>query len=301
VPTSSGLALRIVNGAMAGALFPIPDGSTIIGRSVECAIVVPDPSLSRRHFELLLQNGTCRVIDLDSRNGVLVNGAAVLRKRVRPGDEIHAGDLVFKIEADRASPRALYTDTEPTLDASAPPPPEGTLLAKLQESVQRTPAAKLYALVDGAQAFELAFAGRLMGHDIYSLFSGSLARVTAPVGPILVALGDPSAYLQKWIEAIGRNAGVLFESAADLDTLYAHLRDIFVVTDEEQNEYFFRFYDPRVLRVFLPTCREDELSEFFGPVACWIVEGDGEPKYSVYSVEGQALARRELVASAAPV
>jgi len=284
---------------MAGALFPIPAGSTIVGRSADCAIVVADPSLSRRHFELLLQLDTCRVIDLDSRNGVVVNGAAILRKRVRPGDEIHAGDIVFRIEATVVPPLPLYPDTAPTLEASAPPPPDGSLLAALRANVQRDPAARLYALVDGAQAFELAFGGRLMGHDVYSLFSGGLVHATAQVGPILVALGDPSGFLQKWIAAMGRNAGVLFESAADLDTLYAHLRGIFVVTDEERTEYFFRFYDPRVLRVFLPTCREDELREFFGPVHSWIVESDGEPKYSVYSIEGAGLRHRELTAGAA--
>ena len=43
---------------------------------------------------------------------------------------------------------------------------------------------------------------------------------------------------------------------------------------------YFRFYDPRVLRVYLPTCSSSELKGVFGPVGRFVVEGP----------EGQALA-----------
>ena len=33
-------------------------------------------------------------------------------------------------------------------------------------------------------------------------------------------------------------------------------------------------HDPRVLRVFLPTCTPDELSDFFGPIGSFLVESD---------------------------
>ena len=87
-----------------------------------------------------------------------------------------------------------------------------------------------------------------------------------------------SPFLHAWSAALGRNGGVLLQSAATLDDLSAHLRKIFVVRDEQEQEYFFRYYDPRVLRVYLPTCTGAELDEFFGPVQRWLVEasaGDG--------------------------
>ena len=51
-----------------------------------------------------------------------------------------------------------------------------------------------------------------------------------------------------------------------------HLRKIFIVEDDEGQEYFFRYYDPRVLRTFLPTCSKCQLDEFFGPIEVAICE-----------------------------
>jgi len=36
----------------------------------------------------------------------------------------------------------------------------------------------------------------------------------------------------------------------------------------------FRYYDPRVLRAYLPTCSPAELNTFFGPVTAFITEGE---------------------------
>ena len=72
------------------------------------------------------------------------------------------------------------------LSAEAPPPAAGTLLAALAAAVRDDQARKLYALIDGAQAFDLAFTARLMGHELYTVFSGDLAQVAAHVGPSLV-------------------------------------------------------------------------------------------------------------------
>jgi hypothetical protein len=39
-------------------------------------------------------------------------------------------------------------------------------------------------------------------------------------------------------------------------------------------QVYFRFYDPRVLRVYLPTCTVEEMRTFFGPIKCFLTEGD---------------------------
>jgi len=44
------------------------------------------------------------------------------------------------------------------------------------------------------------------------------------------------------------------------------------VQDAKGKDMYFRFYDPRVLRVFLPTCTPEELSDFFGPIAGFLIE-----------------------------
>jgi len=65
---------------------------------------------------------------------------------------------------------------------------------------------------------------------------------------------------------------VLLESTAEPVRVYKHLRKILIVTGEDGNEMFFRYYDPRVLRVFLPTCELLQLKEFFGPIDAFIAE-----------------------------
>jgi Domain of unknown function (DUF4123) len=173
-------------------------------------------------------------------------------------------------------------------------PPKGSLGERLLYALQWDADTRLYGVVDAAQDVELALTARLMGHRIHTLFSGDLALSLAHVGPCLVELRDPCAYVGKWTESIGMSAGILLETSADLQTLGKHLRTIFVVTDEEAQEYFFRFYDPRVLRAFLPTCTANELREFFGPVTRWIVENDRGTAYEQYRVDGGQLAAREI-------
>jgi hypothetical protein len=49
------------------------------------------------------------------------------------------------------------------------------------------------------------------------------------------------------------------------------------VRDERGNRLVFRYYDPRVLRVYLPTCTASELRRVFGPIECfWMESGDPE-------------------------
>lgn len=57
--------------------------------------------------------------------------------------------------------------------------------------------------------------------------------------------------------------------------LRRHFRRFLRVTDEQGQPLMFRYYDPRVLRVYLPTCTAEELALVFGPVSAYLIE-DGE-------------------------
>jgi hypothetical protein len=56
-----------------------------------------------------------------------------------------------------------------------------------------------------------------------------------------------------------------------------HFRKFLMVQIENGQEVYFRFYDPRVLREFLPTPIDQELQVFFGPVEQFLIEA-GEPE-----------------------
>lgn len=70
----------------------------VVGRAHECAIVVDDASASRRHCRFVFESGRVRVVDLESRNGVRLNGELIRGGRdVRDGDVVSVGTLHLSI------------------------------------------------------------------------------------------------------------------------------------------------------------------------------------------------------------
>jgi hypothetical protein len=134
---------------------------------------------------------------------------------------------------------------------------------------------RLFGVIDGARCIDLAYEAKLrFGKEIRKLFLPEVQTQLWHVAPYLVPIDPASEYVDSWAKRWGTAAGVLLTSMGEEEALAAHLRKIFVVEDEEKQEYFFRFYDPRVLRTFLPTCSAEQLEEFFGPIANVILESD---------------------------
>ncbi len=70
----------------------------VVGRDAASAqFVLDDHLVSRRHFQVLQDDGTWYVEDLGSTNGTLLNGTKAKRGRLTDGDTIRAGetDLTF--------------------------------------------------------------------------------------------------------------------------------------------------------------------------------------------------------------
>jgi len=149
------------------------------------------------------------------------------------------------------------------------------LAESLRTNLQLTPGESLYGLVDGAQDLALASEAKcLFGQQIRMLFEGDVAAALADVAPYLVPIDPDSGYLENWACRWGQNVGVLLTTSAAQEQLFRHLRDLFVVQDEAGQSYFFRFYDPRVLRLYLPTCTSLERSLFFGPIGRFLLCGE---------------------------
>ena len=83
-----------------GKSFVIDRPRATVGRSQRCDYVLADPNVSRRHFELQLRGPDWYLVDLDSTNGVTINGRRVKSGRLSPGDEIVAGTSSFRFEVD---------------------------------------------------------------------------------------------------------------------------------------------------------------------------------------------------------
>ncbi|HXU31453.1 MAG TPA: FHA domain-containing protein, partial [Thermoanaerobaculia bacterium] len=75
-----------------------------IGREVDNDIVLPDPSVSRQHAELVHQAGAWIARDLKSTNGIQLNRTPVLEARLQPGDRLTIGLFDIEVEAPQPEP-----------------------------------------------------------------------------------------------------------------------------------------------------------------------------------------------------
>ena len=85
-----------------GRPFDVTKRRVVIGRSRDCDIQVADANVSRRHAEVRQEGAAYWVVDLDSTNGVEVNGKRVKRARLEPGDTFTVGstEIRFAREAE---------------------------------------------------------------------------------------------------------------------------------------------------------------------------------------------------------
>ena len=69
----------------------------IVGRDPACDVTeTNDPLLSRRHAAFTADTRDAIVRDLESRNGILVNGAKTKEARLKHGDVVQIGHLQVK-------------------------------------------------------------------------------------------------------------------------------------------------------------------------------------------------------------
>jgi hypothetical protein len=70
----------------------------VIGRSRECDIQLADANVSRRHAELRQEGATYWIVDLDSTNGIEINGRRLKRAKLESGDTVTLGstDVTFR-------------------------------------------------------------------------------------------------------------------------------------------------------------------------------------------------------------
>lgn len=109
------LKLLIVQGRPEGKSLLFPPGEYVFGRGAECHVRPNSDWVSRQHCLLRVTTDEAWLRDLGSRNGTLVNGVRLCgERRLRAGDQVQVGPLVFEVLLDSSRPPA------PLLPPSAP-------------------------------------------------------------------------------------------------------------------------------------------------------------------------------------
>src|SRR5271169_1296559 len=123
------VSLEVKSGPLAGKGIRLQSGQSIrVGRTRRSDFVISgDSHLSGLHFAIESEGNDCRLKDLNSRNGTLLNGQAVSTAPVQSGDTIVAGETTFAvmIQMDEAA-----VDVAPVLSPDASP--QQRLLALLR-------------------------------------------------------------------------------------------------------------------------------------------------------------------------
>jgi len=154
-----------------------------------------------------------------------------------------------------------------------------------------------YLLLDAAKMELVIEQAKELNANHRSLYKGEPEEDLAAVAPYLFTLDRESPLAQFYIDnGWGEAWGLIVKTYKDFDKTQLHFRRFLMVKTEDGRKLYFRFYDPRVLRIFLPTCDAGQLKEFFGPIEQFICE-DEDPQFAlVFSLVGSHLQTKRIPA-----
>jgi hypothetical protein len=99
-PEELGIGREVVSLNVNGRKYDITKQRTVIGRSRDCDVQIEDPSASRRHAEVRQEGTAYWIVDLDSTNGLEVNGLRTQRAKLDHGDKITIGSTEISFRRD---------------------------------------------------------------------------------------------------------------------------------------------------------------------------------------------------------
>lgn len=283
--------VEICTGPAASTKAVVEPGRTLrVGRTTRADFVVPsDEDMSGTHFELQWDGATCRVKDLGSATGTLLGGAKVEESTIAHGDWIRAGKTNFSV---------YYEENTPPLApsvADADAPTRARALAELSSYAEKE---RLYAVLDAARDPRILTLLRESVEEYRSLFDGMFRELTVEAAPYIVALPAKSRLLARLVdEGWGKSWGVYLTSKRRLEESRKHLRKFLNVTEEGSSKpIYFRYYDPRVMRVFLPMSTPRQNTELYAELDRWLVEAQPPTGLLVFTIKKDGSLAQETIA-----
>lgn len=150
-----------------------------------------------------------------------------------------------------------------------------------------------YLVLDGARLREQLNEAKQLNNNYRCLYKGKVEEYLQDVAPYLFTCSAATEMAQWFIkEGFGKAWGVGICTDQDFETVYKHLRRFLMIKTENGKQLYFRYYDPRVLSIFLPTCDRAQVIDFFGPVRSFIVEHNTTNEAIEFSHENGVLQQR---------
>jgi hypothetical protein len=288
------LELIIIGGPQTGRRIPL-EGRTPVtfGRSLGATIPFhEDRFMSGMHLTVLYALSCVILIDLRSSNGTFLNGERLTQAMAVPGDVIKIGQLTMQLAVAKPPVKQAEQPPQETVaQTNVGVLPETIMMpeviAPVAEPIAEPVVEQHHAVLEVLRRTELPLFCLLdvCAHDSIpsllntardlreSLYDGDAENILAQWAPYIVMLNSDSELLRVLVgKGWGQGWASFFTSDASFDELSKHFRKFFMVQLEGGKEVYFRFYNPGVLREFLPAANSEELAVFFGPVEEWLIE-----------------------------
>lgn len=252
-----------------------PDSSYLLGRDAACDIRLADDRISRRHARLLYRNETWICEDLDSKNGLQVNGRTGAQHRLESPSWIDLGGVLAQF--DLVTGDVLQRERETLSERRA---------KGIQFTCELDPAARLPDLLDGVLKSTISLSGTQRGFILLAgeadfelramhgldadaigekVFTGSLSTVRE-----VARGGSPAVVCDAMAVAqYGERASVIAGSIRAMlclplrmqgrigGVIYADSREPGKVFDELDLELLTRFADQAAIAIGAAQLRED--------------------------------------------
>lgn len=172
----------------------------------------------------------------------------------------------------------------------------------IRKTLSSDPAsAGIYGLVDTARDPRLYGLLLRPGTTTRCILGSTLPDDLRRVAPYVVPLHERDQPLRAAWRDRGRNQawGVIAISDQPLEVVANHFQTMRAVKLENGTSAVFRFFDPRVLRAFLPTCSAEQLRQFFGPIEAMVCE-QADGRWLTYTCQDGRLNQREATQDELP-
>lgn len=264
--------LRVRSGKRLHAHAVISPGEALrVGHGPPAEFTVPsDRSLGLVHFTLQNDGEQCSLTDGGTPDATQVDGRRVSSLTLAHGAWIRAGETDFSIYREASTP-----PLEEPLETGEK---RAALAALAALATPAGPGEHLYGVFDSARDMRILELLRESAEEVRSLYEGMAGEAMADAAPYIVSFPvreGPSLLSRLVQEGWGQSWGIYLTSGRPLAEVRRHLRRFLIVkNDDSEERLYFRYYDPRVLRVFFPTCSARQRAELFGEVSRFLLEGE---------------------------
>ncbi len=113
--------IHFIKGPLKDRQAVLSDADVTIGRHASCDLVVPDPKVSSKHAVIRPQNKQWWIYDLNSSNGLYLDGQEIDATILEEGNEVTLGEstFVFKLDGEKGAGEDVSNFSAETSDGEA--------------------------------------------------------------------------------------------------------------------------------------------------------------------------------------